>query len=292
MDSAIMASSVSGGPRGEAGRAVLRARRGWQPIDLQDLWRYRDLLWFLALRDIQVRYKQTVLGVAWAVLQPVASMVVFAVFFGYLGGIGKRIENGIPYAIYTFVALLPWQLFASSVTNAGNSLISNQNLISKVYFPRLIVPVAAMGASLVDFLVAAVVMVVLMAWYGVAPGVAAVTLPLFILLAVGTAMAAALWLSALNVAYRDVRYVIPFLVQFWLLASPVAYPTSIVPEKWRLVYGLNPMVGVIDGFRWAVLGKAEAPGGMVWVSVVVTGVLLVGGLLYFRRMERTFADLV
>jgi len=275
-------------------------RSGWQPIDLAELWRFRELLAILAMRDIRVRYKQTVLGAAWAVIQPVLTMIVFSIFFGNLAGLGSRIEGGIPYPLFTFCALLPWQLFSSSLTSAGTSLVGNQSLISKVYFPRLVIPLASIVGSLADFLVAFVVLIGLMVSYGflgydVAPSWAILTLPLFVALAFLTALAVGLWLSALNVEYRDVRYVIPFIVQFWMFITPIAYPSSLVRDRSITLYhlyGLNPMVGVVDGFRWALLGNAPAPGGALAVSVVVMLVLLVGGLYYFRRMERTFADIV
>jgi homopolymeric O-antigen transport system permease protein len=271
---------------------VLRPAKGWQAIDFKEIWHYRDLLWILGLRDIRVRYKQTALGAAWAILQPVASMVVFTIFFGRLAGIGQRIESGIPYEIYIFTALLPWQLFTNCVTRAGNSVVNSQGLISKVYLPRLIVPMATMASSLVDFLVASAVLVAMMFWYGVVPGPAVLLLPVFVLLAVTAALATSLWLAALDVEYRDVRFVIPFLVQLWMFLSPVVYPTALVPARWRWLYGLNPMAGVIDGFRWALLSAAEPPGPALAVSVAATILLLVGGLYYFRRMERTFADLI
>lgn len=270
----------------------LRPKKGWQAIDFKELWHYRDLLWILGRRDIKVRYRQTALGATWAILQPVASMVVFTIFFGHLAGIGHRIEAGIPYEIYTFTALLPWQLFANCVTRAGNSVVNSQGLISKVYLPRLIVPLATMGSSLVDFLVSSVVLIAMMFWYGLVPGPAVLFLPVFVLLAVTAAISISLWLAALDVQYRDVRFVIPFLVQLWMFLSPVVYPSTLVPQRWRWLYGLNPMAGVIDGFRWALLSAADPPGPALAVSVAATMLLLVGGLYYFRRMERTFADLI
>jgi len=261
----------------------------WAGLDLRDLWLHRDLFYFLVSRDLKIRYKQTVLGAAWAILQPLLTMVVFTLFFGKLA---KIPSDGIPYPIFTFCALLPWQLFAHALTESSNSLVGNQNLITKVYFPRLVVPIAAVLGGLVDFAVAFAILLVMMFYYGVVPGWAIVTLPGFILLAVMTALGVGLWLSALNVKYRDVRYTITFLVQFWLFATPVAYPSSIVPAKWRALYGLNPMAGVVEGFRWALLGKTEAPGAMLWVSVAVVILILVGGLYYFRRMEQEFADVV
>lgn len=283
--------------------AVVRLlpRRGWQPIDLAELWRYRELLWILAQRDIKVRYKQTVLGAAWAIIQPVFTMVVFSIFFGYLAGIEGRIEGGVPYPLYTFCALLPWQLFASALANAGGSLIYNQGLISKVYFPRLVIPLSSVLGSLVDFLISFGVLVVMLvgyriAGYPVTPSWALITLPVFVALAVTAAVAIGLWVAALNVEYRDVRYVIPFIIQFWMFATPIAYPSSLVREKSEILYalyGLNPMVGVADGFRWALLGNVRAPGAMMLLASTATvGLLLIGGLFYFRRMEKTFADLV
>jgi lipopolysaccharide transport system permease protein len=287
-----LARTPAGEPRDESGGTVFvrhQARPGWHALDLAELWRYRDLLYFLTARDILVRYKQTLLGVGWAVIQPVFTMVVFSLFFGRLAGIPS---DGVPYPVFAFCALLPWQIFATALTSAGNSLVQNQNLITKVYFPRLAIPLAVVGSSLVDFAIAFAVLVVLMLAYGVVPGAAVVTLPLFLLLAVAAALAVGLWLSALNVRYRDVRYVLPFLVQIWLLATPVAYPSSLIPERWRWLYGLNPMAGVVEGFRWALLGVDSSPGPMLAVSAVVTAMLLVGGLYYFRRVERTFADVV
>lgn len=268
---------------------VLRPSRGFLKLNLRDLWEYRELLGFLVWRDIKVRYKQTALGAAWAILQPVMTMLVFSVFFGRLA---KVPSDGIPYPVFAFAALLPWQLFAYALTESGNSLVSNQNLITKVYFPRLVIPIAAVLAGLVDFAIAFVVLLGLMFYYGIVPTAAVVYLPLFVLLAVTSALAVGLWLSALNVKYRDVRYVMPFLIQFWMFATPVAYPSSLVPERWRPLYGLNPMAGVVEGFRWALLGKAQNPGLLLWVSIAAVVLLLIGGLRYFRRTEATFADVV
>jgi lipopolysaccharide transport system permease protein len=262
---------------------------GWASIELRELWEYRELLYFLTWRDIKVRYKQTALGAMWAIIQPFFMMVVFSLFFGKLGGIPS---DGIPYPVFVYCALLPWQLFAHALSESSNSLISNQNLITKVYFPRLVVPLSAVLGGLVDFAIAFVILLAMMAYYGIAPTVMILTLPLFLLLAVATALGVGLWLSALNVQYRDVRYTIGFLTQFWLFATPVAYPSSLVPERWRWLYGLNPMAGVVEGFRWALLGKAVAPGPLLVVSVVVVVLIFVSGLYYFRRMEETFADLV
>jgi len=261
----------------------------WTSLEFRELWEYRELLYFLIWRDVKVRYKQTALGAAWAVIQPFFMMVVFSLFFGRLA---KVPSDGIPYPVFTFCALLPWQLFANALTESSNSLVGNQNLITKVYFPRLVVPISAVLGGLVDFVIAFMILLGMMLYYGIVPGWAIVTLPGFILLAVLTALGVGLWLSALNVQYRDVRYTIGFLVQLWLFLTPVAYPSSIVPEKWRPLYGLNPMAGVVEGFRWALLGKSQPPGAMLWVSVAVVIVILFGGLYYFRRMEQQFADIV
>jgi lipopolysaccharide transport system permease protein len=261
--------------------------RGWVALRVKELWEYRELLYFLVWRDIKVRYKQTALGAAWAVLQPVLTMLVFTVFFGRLA---KVPSDGIPYPVFVYAALLPWQLFAFALTESANSLVGNQNLIKKVYFPRLVVPLASVLAGLVDFGIAFLVLLALMLYYGIVPSFAILVLPLFLLLAVATALSVGLWLSALNVQFRDVRYTIPFLTQFWMFATPVAYPGSLVPERWRVWYGLNPMAGVVEGFRWALLGKSKSPGPLLWVSGLVVVLLLIGGLAYFRRMESTFAD--
>jgi len=260
---------------------------GWVSLRLGELWEYRELLYFLVWRDIKVRYKQTALGAAWAILQPVLTMVVFSVFFGRLA---KVPSDGIPYPVFALAALVPWQLFAYAVSESTNSLVVSQNLIKKVYFPRLVIPVASVLAGLVDFAISFVALIGLMAYYGIRPTPAIAILPLFILLAVASALCVGLWLSALNVEFRDVRYTIPFLTQFWMFLTPVAYPSSLIPEKWRAVFGLNPMAGVVEGFRWALLGKATSLGSLLAVSVAVVVVLLFGGLVYFRRMESTFAD--
>jgi lipopolysaccharide transport system permease protein len=263
--------------------------KGWVFLKLHDLWEYRELLYFLAWRDIKVRYKQTVLGAAWAIIQPFSTMVVFSIFFGRLA---KMPSDGIPYPIFAYCALLPWSYFAGALDRAGNSLVGSANLVTKVYLPRLVLPLSATMAGLLDFAIAFVVLIAMMIFYGITPTSAVWTLPFFLLLALATSLGVGLWLSALNVQYRDVRYTIPFLTQFWLFASPVAYPSSLVPEQWRVLYGLNPMAGVIEGFRWALLGKGSGPGPMLAVSVLVTAVLLVSGAYYFRRMEKTFADVV
>ena len=268
---------------------IIRPSKGWVPLNLPDLWHHRELIYFLTWRDIKVRYKQTVLGAAWAILQPFMTMVVFSIVFGRLAGIPSE---GLPYPIFAYCALLPWQLFAHALTESSNSLVANERLITKVYFPRLVIPISAVLAGLLDFLIAFVVLIGMMMYYHVKPTAAVWTVPLFLLLAVGAAIGVGLWLSALNVQYRDVRYTIPFLTQFWLFATPVAYPSTLVPESWRPLYGLNPMAGVVEGFRWALLGKAEGPGGLLAVSVAIVILILVSGLYYFRRMEKTFADIV
>lgn len=268
---------------------LIRPSKGWVPIKFRELAEYRDLFYFLVWRDIKIRYKQTVLGAAWAVLQPVSMMVIFTVF---LGRFAKIPSDGVPYPIFAFCALVPWQLFAYALGQSSNSLVGNRQLITKIYFPRLLIPVSSVVSGLLDFAIAFAALVVLMLLYGMVPSVAVFTLPLFVLLAVATALAVGLWLSALNVEYRDVRYTIPFLTQAWLFATPIAYPSSIVPEWLRPIYGLNPMAGVVEGFRWALLGTGQPPGPMLFVSVLTVVVLLVGGLFYFRRMERTFADIV
>lgn len=267
----------------------IKPSKGWAALNLGELWESRELLYFFTWRDIKVRYKQTVLGALWAILQPFLTMVVFSIVFGQLA---KVPSDGFPYPIFVYCALLPWQLFSQAMTGAGNSLAASQHLISKIYFPRLLLPMSAVLAGLVDFGVAFLVLLGMMLFYGIVPTAAILLLPLFILLAVATALAVGLWLAALSAQYRDVRHTIPFLTQFWMYATPVLYSSSLVPEEWRLLYGLNPMAGVVEGFRWALLGKSEGAGLLVLVSAVVVTLLLVGGMLYFRRMERTFADVV
>jgi lipopolysaccharide transport system permease protein len=278
-------------PNAAAQSPVLIIEEGERPLgeQLRDLWAYRELLYFLAWRDFKVRYKQTVLGAAWAIIQPFFTMVVFSIFFGYLG---KIPSDGIPYPVFAYCALLPWSLFAHALTESSNSLINNQGLLTKVYFPRLIIPIAPLFVGLVDFGIAFVVLLGLMLFYGILPGFPLIAAPLFVLMAVVTALAVGMWLSALNVQYRDVRYTIPFLTQLWLFATPVAYPSSLLPEPWRSLYGLNPMAGVVEGFRWALLGRTTAPGPLIAVSCLAVIALLIGGLWYFNRMEQTFADVV
>jgi len=269
-------------------RTVIRPSRGWVALNLGELWAYRELLFFLTWRDIKVRYKQTVLGALWAVLQPVLTMAVFSVFFGRLA---KMPSDGIPYPIFALSGLLPWQLFAYALAQSSNSIVANKNLVSKVYFPRLIVPLASVLSGLVDFAIAFAVLLAVMLYYGIIPGLALVAIPFAILLAVVTALAVGLWLSALNVKYRDVQYTIPFLSQFWMFVTPIAYPTSLIPERFRVLYGLNPMSGVVECFRWALFGHRSASLFLIALSSIVVIVAFVGGLAYFRKVEKTFADL-
>jgi len=268
---------------------TIRPSRGWVALGLKDLWPYRELVFFLTWRDIKVRYKQTALGAAWAILQPLFSMVVFTIFFGRLA---KVPSDGIPYPLFSYAALLPWQLFAYGLTESSNSVVANERLITKVYFPRLAIPIASVLAGIVDFMVAFTLVVGLMFYYGVKPGWGIVTLPLFVLFAAAAALGAGLWFSALNVKYRDVRYTVGFIVQLWMLASPVAYSATLVPARWRVLYGLNPMAGVIQGFRWALLGSTPPPGAMTAVSALTVVLILVSVLYYYRRIETTFADIV
>ncbi len=268
---------------------LIRPSRGWVPLKLPELWLYRELLYFLVWRDIKVRYKQTALGAAWAIIQPFFTMLVFTLFFGKLANIQS---DGIPYALFSYTALVPWTFFANGLSQSADSLVGSANLIKKVYFPRLVVPLAAVLSGVVDFALAFVVLIGMMLYYGIAPTLNVIWLPALLLLALITALGVGLWLSALNVEFRDVRYVVPFLVQLWLFATPIAYPSSLLPEPWRTIYGLNPMAGVVEGFRWALLGANTAPGPMVLVSALAAVAILVSGAYYFRRMEKTFADVV
>jgi lipopolysaccharide transport system permease protein len=268
---------------------ILRPSHGWGSLNLGDLWQYRELIYFLTWRDIKVRYKQTALGAAWAILQPFLSMVVFTIFFG---GLLKVSSDNVPYPIFSYTALLPWGVFSKALTDAGRSLVINRNMITKVYFPRLVVPLASVLSGVVDFLIAFVVLLGMMVYFQVTPSSAVWALPFLLILALITALGVGLWLSALNVIYRDVGYVLPFLTQFWFYITPVVYSSTEVPDKWRLIYALNPMTGVVEGFRWALLNTESAPGPMVAVSAVIAVVILISGMFYFRRMERTFADMV
>jgi lipopolysaccharide transport system permease protein len=273
----------------EVPRIRLQRSDGWRALDLQEIWRYRELLYFLSWRDIKVRYKQTALGALWAILQPFLTMVVFSLFFGKLA---KMPSDGIPYPIFAFAALVPWTFFSNGLTQSGNSLVQSGGMLKKVYFPRVIVPISSVISGAVDFVFAFIVLIGMMLWYGIMPTANVAWLPLLLLLAFGTSLGVGLWLSAMNVQFRDVRYTIPFLTQFWLFATPIAYPSSLLSEPWRTIYGLNPMVGVVEGFRWALLGTATAPGPLILVSAVTMLTILASGMFYFRRMETTFADVV
>lgn len=268
---------------------VIQPSEGWVPLDLKGLWQYRELLYFLCWRDIKVRYKQTVLGAAWAIIQPFFTMVVFSLFFGRLA---KIPSDGLPYTVFCYAALVPWTFFANGLSQASDSLVSNSNLIKKVYFPRLVIPIATVLSGIVDFVLAFLVLLGMMFYYGLTPTIHILLLPAFLLLALVTALGVALWLSAMNVQFRDVRYVIPFVIQFWLFATPIAYPSSLLSEPWRTFYGINPMVGVVEGFRWALLGTHAGLSLMSLVSSITAVVILITGLFYFRRMEKSFADTV
>lgn len=258
-------------------------------LDLGAVWEFRELLYFLVWRDVKVRYKQTIIGGTWAILQPLLTMAIFTLIFGHFA---KIPSDGLPYSIFTYTALLPWNYFSQAISRSANSLVGDSNLVRKVYFPRLVIPLASVTAPLIDFLVSFLVLLAMMFWFGIALRWTVLALPLFLLLALMTALAVGLWLSPLNVRYRDIGHTIPFLTQFWLFASPVAYPLSLVPEKWRLLYGLNPMTGVIEGFRWALLGKESPDFGVMAISVIVVLTLLLTGIVFFGRMERTFADVI
>lgn len=268
---------------------VIKPSSKWGLPSLREVWRYKDLLYFLVWRDVKVRYKQTLLGAAWAVIQPFFTMVVFSIFFGRFA---KVPTDGLPYPIFAYSALIPWHYFANALSQSGESLVKEQRLITKVYFPRLIVPLAPMFSGLVDFAIAFSLLIAMMIWYNLKPTIGVLALPLWIILAMITALVVGIWFSALNVRYRDVRYTIPFLTQLWLFSTPIAYSSSIVPERWRTLYGLNPMAGVVEGFRWGLLGKKPPSIHMVMISAGMVVFLLIAGLIYFRRTERTFADIV
>jgi lipopolysaccharide transport system permease protein len=274
---------------GHTHKTVIQPSKGWLYLNLGEVWAYRELLGLLAWRDVSVRYKQSLIGFGWAVIQPLMTMAIFTVIFGTFA---KLPSDGLPYPIFTYCALLPWGYFARSLNDSSDSLVGSANLITKVYFPRLILPLSKVFAGLIDFAIAFTILWGMMFWYGIPPNAGILLLPLFILLAMLTALGIGLWLTALNVKYRDVRFVVPFLTQFWLYASPVAYSTSLIPEKWQWLYGINPMVGVIEGFRWALLGKSAPNIEMMAVSFGIVLVVLAGGLFYFRKTEQTFADVV
>jgi len=263
--------------------------RGSVSLMLSELWQYRELLYFLTWRDIKVRYKQTALGAAWAIIQPFFAMVVFSLFFGKLA---KVPSDGIPYPIFTFTALVPWTFFANALNQSSNSVVTSSHIVKKIYFPRLIVPISSTLSGLVDFIFAFVVLLGMMLYFNITPTSNIVFLPLFVLLALAAALGVGLWLAAINVQYRDVRYAVPFLIQIWMFTTPIVYPSTLLPEPWRTLYGINPMAGVVEGFRWALLGTNTAPGMMIIASSTVTLAILIGGAFYFRRLESTFADIV
>jgi lipopolysaccharide transport system permease protein len=270
-------------------KLIIRPRKGWAFPDLREVWEYRELVYFFAWRDVKVRYKQTVLGAGWAVIQPFFTMIVFTIFFGNLA---KIPSEGVPYPIFSYAALVPWTYFGNALTQSSSSMVTNRQIITRVYFPRIIIPIGVMLSGLVDFSISFLVLLGMMVYYQIIPTVAIMFLPLLVLLSMATALGVGLWLSALNALYRDVQYVVPFLVQFWLFATPIAYPSTLVPEFWRPILGLNPMAGVVEGFRLALLGSQVDVGLMFYVSLALVAFILVGGLLYFNRMERIFADMV
>jgi len=270
-------------------RLKITPSQGWLDLNLRELWSYRELLYFFVWRDVKVRYKQTAIGALWAILQPFLTMLVFSLFFGRLAHIPS---NGLPHSVFYYSALLAWLYFAGALQNSTTTMVENQRVITKVYFPRLLLPLAAVTSGLVDLAFGFVVFLGMLVYYGIAPGRAILLMPFFLLLGVLTALGVGLWLSALNAIYRDVRYVVPFLIQFWMLASPVAYPSSLVPERWRPLYGLNPMAGVVEGFRWSLTGYGQPPNAMIAVSTAMVLLLLAGGVTYFRNMEGTIADVL
>lgn len=270
-------------------RTRREASKGWAWPKFRELWEHRELLFFFAWRDIKVRYRQTVMGALWAIIQPFFTMVIFSLFFGRLANIPS---DGVPYPVFSFTALVPWTFFANALAQASNSLVTNANMIKKIYFPRLALPIATVLAGVVDLVLAFIVLLGIMFYYGIVPTINIVWLPLFTLLALVTSIGVSLWLAAMNVQFRDVRYTIPFLTQAWLFATPIAYPSSLLPEPWRTLYGLNPMAGVVEGFRWALLGTDTAPGKIIIVSTLVALILFVSGTFYFRRMEQSFADVL
>jgi lipopolysaccharide transport system permease protein len=289
LSSPIPSGDVSQVPANQPSTTLITPAAGWAAPNLRELWAYRELLYFLVWRDIKVRYKQTALGVTWAVLQPFLTMVVFSIFFGKLARIPS---DGIPYPIFSFAALVPWTFFSYGLSQSANSVVADQQLVRKVYFPRLAIPTATVLSGVVDFVLAFVLLLGMMLYYGFVPTLQALWVVPLLLLALVTSLGVGLWLSALNVQYRDVRYTIPFLTQLWLFATPIAYPSSLLAEPWRTVYGINPMAGVVEGFRWALLGSGTPPGAIILVSTVAALLLLIGGAFYFRRMEDSFADVI
>ncbi len=288
METTIAEPAGPGLPETQVPTIVIRPPRRWVPVDFNELWEYRELLYFFTWRDVKLRYKQTGLGIAWAIIQPLFLMVVFSLFFG---GLAKIPSDGVPYPLFSLAALLPWTLFAEGMTRSTISMVSNAGIMTKVYFPRLIMPVASIMSPFVDFCVAFCILMLMMVYYGFVPTINVIFLPLLVVFAMMTSLAVGLWLSALNVKYRDFQYTVPFLIQIWMFASPVVYPASMVPQQFRFLYALNPMTGVIEGFRWALLGT-NPPTTMIFISLGVVIVLLISGVFYFRRMEQYFADIV
>ena len=267
----------------------IQPTKGWTALKLREVWEHRELAGIFVWRDIKVRYRQTVIGALWAIVQPFLTMIIFSIFFGKLAAVPS---DNIPYPIFSYAALVPWTFFANSITQASNSLVANADMIKKIYFPRLTMPIASLLGGLVDFTLAFIILLFMMLYYGYVPTINIIWFPVFLLLAMITALGVSLWLAAMNVQFRDVRYMIPFITQAWLFATPVAYPSSLLTEPWRTLYGLNPMVGVVEGFRWALLGTDTAPGPMILISFVVSLVLLISGVYYFRRVEKIFADII
>jgi lipopolysaccharide transport system permease protein len=289
LDDANVAQAAPGCPPEAYQHLRIQPSQGWVSLQLRELWEFRELLYFLIWRDIKVRYKQTVLGAAWAIIQPLFTMLVFSLFFGRLA---KVSSDGFPYPLFSYTALVPWTFFAQGLTQSSDSLVGSANLIKKIYFPRLAIPIATVCSGMIDFGLAFAVLLVLEFSYHIHPTLHILWLPLFVLLALVTALGVGLWLSAFNVKYRDVKYVVPFFAQFWMFATPIAYPSSLLSPKWRILYGLNPMAGVVEAFRWALLGAKTAPSAMIALSCAAAVTLLVSGAYYFRRMEKTFADIV
>jgi lipopolysaccharide transport system permease protein len=277
------------GVNGKIHRVLIEPSRGWVALKLSELWEYRELLYFFVWRDIKIRYKQTVLGASWAIIQPFFTMVIFSLFFGKLA---KVPSDGIPYPIFSFAALVPWTFFSNGLLQGSNSLLTNSNMVKKIYFPRLSLPIAAVLAGGVDFLLSFLVLLGMMVFFGLAPTWNVVWLPFFTLLALVTSLGVSFWFAALNAQFRDIRYIVPFLIQAWLFVTPIAYPSSLLDEPWKTLYGINPMAGVVEGFRWALLGTDTAPGPIILVSSLVAILMLISGLYYFRRMEKTFADVI
>jgi lipopolysaccharide transport system permease protein len=289
MKTAWQTSEASPNEPSTTHQVILQPTSGWRSLGLRELWEYRELFYFLTWRDVIVRYKQTVLGIAWAIIQPLIAMIIFNIFFGQLA---KIPSDGIPYPIFSYAALVPWMFFANGLNQSSNSLVGNANLIRKVFFPRLIVPVSTVLSGLVDFVIAFLVLVAMMFYYGRVPTINVLWLPLLIVLALTISLGVGLWFSALNCHFRDVRYALPFITQIWMFATPIVYPSSLLSEPWRTLYGINPMAGVVEGFRWALLGTGTAPGLMIAASSIVAIIVLIGGAFYFRKIEKTFADVV